>query len=208
MSAPLSRILATCALALCACSTNTRIVSSWHEPDATRLVFKKVLVVAIVRLEDRRRAVEDRMVADIGSRGVLAVPSYKLVTAADAKDLEALKAAMVGGNFDGAVVWRTLGVKTEAHYIPAGRPTLMMNPGFWGYYNLGWSVEQDPATVQTERTVSVEITVYRVTRDTDTLVWTGNSETFDPTSLASLVDGVVDAGLSSMRHDGLFASRQ
>jgi hypothetical protein len=208
MSAPLSRILAVCALGLCACASNTRIVSSWHEPDATRLVFKKVLVVAIVRQEDRRRAVEDRMVADIGSRGVVAVPSYKLVNAADAKDLEALKTAMAGNQFDGAVVWRTIGVKTEAHYIPAGRPTLLMNPGFWGYYNLGWSVEQEPSTVQTERTVSVEVTVYRVTRDSDTLVWTGTSETFDPASLASLVDGVVDAGLASMRNDGIFASRQ
>jgi hypothetical protein len=195
--------LALSAAALCAC-TSTRMVTSWRDPESARVAFKKVLVVAIVKDLDRRRAVESRMVADIARPGVVAVPSFKLITAADTRNDATLKAAMQEGGFDGAVVWRTISIKTETHVVEGGRPTLMMNPGFWGYYDLGWRVETDPPTLTTERVVSVETTVYRITRDSDQLVWTGTSDTIDPSSLDKLVDGVVDATLSSMRHDGLF----
>ena len=195
--------LCLCAAALCACAS-TRIVTSWHDPEASKMGFKKVLVVGIVRDTDRRRGVEARMVQDIEKRGVKAVPSFKLITAADTRNEATLKAAMQDGGFDGAVVWRTVSVKSESHFVAGGRPTLLMNPGFWGYYNMGWTVEADPATITTDHVVSVETTVYRVTHDSDQLVWTGTSETMDPASLDKLVDGVVDASFSSMRLDGLF----
>jgi hypothetical protein len=183
------------------------MVTSWSDPASSKVAFKKVLVVAIVRNLDRRHAVEDRMVADIAGRGVAAVPSYQLITAADTRDDATLKAAMQEGGFDGAVVWRTIGVTTETRFVAGGRPTLQMNPGFWGYYDLGWRVETDRPTLTTDRVVSIETTVYRVTRDGDQLLWTGTSETLDPASLDKLVDGVVDATLASMRQDGLFGRR-
>ncbi len=103
----------------------------------------------------RRHGVEDRLAADIARRGVAAVPSYQLITAADTRDDATLKAAMQEGGFDGAVVWRTVGVRTDG----------------------------------------------------DQLIWTGTSETLDPASLDKLMDGVVDATLASMRHDGLVSAR-
>jgi hypothetical protein len=205
MSASRTFALSLCAL-LCACAT-TKMVTSWHDPAAPRVAFKKVLVVAIVRNPDRRQGVEARMVADIERQGVKAVPSFTLITAADTRDDATLKAAMQEGGFDGAVVWRTVGVKTETHFVEGGRPTLLMNPGFWGYYDMGWRVEVDRPTIVTDHIFSIETTVYRITRDSDQLVWTGTSETEDPASQNSLVDGVVDAGLASMRRDGLFAQR-
>lgn len=183
------------------------MVTSWHDPESAKVTFKKVLVVAIVRNLDRRHGVEDRLAADIARRGVAAVPSYQLITAADTRDDATLKAAMQEGGFDGAVVWRTVGVRTESHFVAGGRPTLLMNPGFWGYYDLGWRVEADAPKVTTDRVVSIETTVYRVDRDGDQLIWTGTSETLDPASLDKLVDGVVDATLASMRQDGLFGAR-
>jgi hypothetical protein len=193
--------LAICTLALSAC-VNTQVVSSWRNPDVSQVTFTKVLAVAMIRSEGRRRAIEDRMVADIEKAGAAATPSYQLITNADVRSATVLKAAVQTGGFDGAITWRTISVRNESHFVPGNG-----FPGFWGYWDFGWASVYDPGYLQTDRIVQVETLVYQVTPSSDRLIWAGTSETIDPGSLDNLVDSVSSASTRAMRDAGLFSRR-
>jgi hypothetical protein len=195
---PRLRLLVMSALMM-SCST-AQLLATWHAPGVTNVRFTKVLAVAMVKSETRRRAVEDRMIADLQRLGVTALPSYLVSPGADPRDVDAVRAAVLKGGFDGAVTWRTIAVSDVTHYVPTGL-------GFWGYFGYGWTAEFDPGYLQTERRVRVETMVYAVTSKNDRLIWSGISESVDPNSLDGLVDGVADAAVGSMRAGGLFAQR-
>ncbi len=187
------------ALLLSSCAT-AQLLTTWQAPGVTGVRFTRVLVVAMVKNESRRRAVEDRMVADIQRLGVFATPSYLVSPGADPRDVDVVRAAVLQGGFDGAVTWRTIAVSDVTHSVPTGL-------GFWGYFGYGWTAEFDPGYLQTDRTVRVETMVYSVTSKNDRLIWSGISESVDPNSLDGLVDGVADATVASMRTGGMFAVR-
>jgi hypothetical protein len=199
-----SGIISVALLVTAACA-NTQIVSSWHDPSATNVSFKSVIVIAMAKSETRRRAIEDRLVSDIESRGAMATASYRLISREATQSVDVVKLAVQKGNFDGAVTWRTIGVTTEAQYIPSiGGPGPR---GFWGYYDVGWASEYSPGYLQTDRIIRVETMIYQVSPGNDRLIWAGTSDTVDPASLDSTIDGVADATINAMRAAGLFAPR-
>jgi hypothetical protein len=196
-------LFASVVISSCATS-NTQLISSWRDPQIGHIQFKKVIAVAMVNNESRRRVIEERMVADIERYGRLAVPSYKLISTADTRNDEAVKAAMSAGGFDGAVAWRTVSVNNDTHWVPGAVGEVPVGyRGFYGYYHMGWETVYEPGYLQTDKIVRVETLVYALTHDSDRLVWTGTSQTFDPTSLDNLVDGVADSTIDAMRKEGL-----
>ncbi len=200
-----SGIISAVVVATAACA-NTQIVSSWHDPSVSNVSFKSVIVIAMARSETRRRAIEDRLVSDIEGRGAAATASYRLISREDTQSPDVVKKAILKGMFDGAVTWRTIGVTLETQYIPSiGGPGPR---GFWGYYDVGWASEYSPGYLQTDRIVRVETMIYQVTPGSDRLIWAGTSDTVDPASLDSTIDGVADATINGMRAAGLFAPRQ
>jgi hypothetical protein len=204
-------------ISLCACASlvsgcaisNTQILSSWRDPGVSTVSFHKVLAVAMVRNEQRRRQIEDRMAMDIQRYGAIAVPSYQLISAADTRNDEAVKAAMAQNGFDGAVTWHTVGVNDETHYVPGVMTSVPIGyTGFYGYYHTGWATVYDPGYLETDKHVRVETGVYALTTGSDKLVWMGTSDTVDPASLDSLVDSVSDATIEAMRAEGMFEPRR
>jgi hypothetical protein len=202
-------IVSVCAFAwvLSACAvSNTQLISSWRDPSVSAVSFHKVLAVAMVRNPQRRRQIEDRMVADIQRYGAIGVPSYQLISDADTRNDEAVKAAMAKNGFDGAVAWHTVGVNDETHYVPGVVTAVPVGyDGFYGYYHTGWATVYDPGYLQTDKHVRVETMVYALSTGSDKLVWMGTSDTVDPASLDSLVDGVADSTVDAMRAQGMFA---
>ena len=199
-----------CAWFFSACAvSNTQLISSWRDPAVSTVSFHKVLAVAMVRNEQRRRQIEDRMAADIQRYGAIAVQSYQLISAADTRNDEAIKAAMAQNGFDGAVTWHTVAVDDETHYVPGVVSSVPIGyVGFYGYYHTGWATVYDPGYLQTNKHVRVETAVYALTTGSDKLVWMGTSDTVDPGSLDSLVDGVADSTIEAMRAERMFAPRR
>lgn len=193
-------IFAIAPLLLAACA-NTQIVSSWRDPTVSEVQFHRVLAVAMTIRPSRRRAVEDRMVVAIERSGARAVPSYSLIPAADTRNVEAVRSAVLAGGFDGAVTWSTTSVRDETTFVPGP------SAGFYSYYDAGWASAYDPGYLRTDRIVRITTKVYQVTRGSDRLIWRGNSRTVDPDSIDDLVDGVADATAASMRSHGMLAAR-
>lgn len=74
--------------------------------------------------------------------------------------------------------------------------------GFYGYYGYGWPTVYAPAHLQADTVVTIETNVYSVTEDK--LLWSGISETFNPSDVATVVNDIADAASRELRRQGLF----
>jgi hypothetical protein len=194
-------ILIVAGLGMVSCSASTTLKNSWRDPTVTGpLEFHKVLVVMLTKDGATRRTVEDDVVKRISERHqVEAVPSYTVLMESDLRNAEHAKQIVKEAGFDGAVALRVVGVDKEVNYVPGTYPSPYYN--FWGYYDYAWPAVYDPGYMQTDTIVNIETLVYSL-KD-DKLVWTGTTESFNPSDLDDLVAGIGAAVSTQMRKEGL-----
>jgi hypothetical protein len=193
-------ILAVALALAIACGTPTSFISTWKAPDAQPLQFHKILAVAFVNNEGQRRSAEDRLVANITK--VEAIPAYKILSTADMKDEDVAKAKIEGLGIDGVVTLRFLGSKEKLEYVPGTTtygPTYYQP--FWGYYGYATPMMYDPGYYTTTNLVRVETNIYSLAGEK--LLWSGHSETSDPTSLDDLIDSIARATANELRNEGM-----
>ena len=185
-------------LILSGCAS-TSIVSSWSAPEVTGpLAFEKTLVLIINPSETIRRVAETRLVQRIGPDR--AVAAYTLLPLNDAQDMATARARIEGEGFDGAVVMRVIGTDEQLTYTP-GMSYPSYYGSFWGYYGYGWPAVYQPGYLSQDTIVSVETNLYSVTDER--LIWSGISETFNPTDTEDMVDDIADAVSDELRAAGL-----
>lgn len=198
----MKRILISLAalIVLSSCGTPTSFVSTWRDPDVKPLAFQKVLAVAFLPDEGQRRSAEDRMVANI--KRAEAIPSYRILSREEMKDKDAARAKVEQMGIDGAVTMRFLGKDEKLEYVPG---TSYYGPSyyqpFWGYYGYAQPMMYDPGYYTQTQIIRLETNIYDLKGEK--LVWTGHSETSDPTSLNDLIDSVARATGDELVKEGL-----
>jgi len=193
--------LIVASIGLASCSASTTLKNSWRDPSFTGpLDFNKVLVIMVTKDGSTRRTVEDAVVKRITARRhVEAVPSYTVLMDSDLQNKDRAHQIVADAGFDGAVAMRIVGVDKETNYVPGSYPSPYYN--FWGYYDYAWPAVYDPGYLQTDTIVNVETLVYSI-KD-GKLVWTGQTETFNPSNIDDMVDGIASAVSSEMAKQGL-----
>jgi hypothetical protein len=171
--------------ALAGCAT-TEITSVWRDEDLNRVPFRKVLVVFQHPDRGLREALERRMAADIPN----ATPAHAIFSDEEVRDVEKVKPRVREMGFDSSIVMRLVAVDREVSYRP-GRMYAVPAPyhGFYGYWGYGWRTVYEPGYWRTNRVVHMVTNVYSVADDK--LVWSSQSETFNPSSLPQAVDEVL-----------------
>jgi hypothetical protein len=193
-------LAAVAASLLASCGTPTSFVSTWRDPEAKPLAFKKILVVAFVPDESQRRSAEDQMVAYI--KKAEAIPSYRILSKEQMKDSEASKATITALGVDGIITMRWLGKDEKLEYVPG---TSYYGPSyyqpFWGYYGYATPMMYDPGYYTQTQIIRLETNIYSY--PDEKLIWTGHSETTDPTSLDDLINSVAMATSKELINEGL-----
>lgn len=169
--------------------SSTHTTATWRDPAAQPLHLRRSLAVFMSREPGLRRLVEDKLAAQLPG----GVPSYHVIPDEELSLVDSVRARVLAGEFDGAVIMRLVGVTTEVTGIAEPRTFY----GYWGY----WSAAYDPAYFTTNRVYTVETTLYSF-RD-DRLVWMTRSETEDPKNVSKLADKSVKHAVKKMRKDGL-----
>ena len=186
---------------LVSCGTPTSFISTWRDPDTKGpLTFKKILCVAFVPDEGQRRSAEDAMVSNI--KKAEAIPSYRVLSKEQMKDQDLAKKTITELGVDGIVTMRWLGKDEKLEYVPG---TSYYGPSyyqpFWGYYGYAAPMMYDPGYYTTTNVVRLETNIYAF--PTEKLIWTGHSETDDPTSLNDLINSVALATGDELAKEGL-----
>lgn len=184
-------------LTMTAC-TGTTIKDSWLDPTVTSSQhFKKIAVSVMSQDPMIRRTAEDTLVSRITR--TKAVPMYALISEADEKDPNKVKARLQEAGVDGVVVMRMIGSDQQTTWVPGNYPQPYY--GFNGYWGYAHPMAYSPGYLQTDTIVSMETNVYSL--PDGKLVYAARSETFNPTSASSMVREIANAIAGDLKKRGL-----
>lgn len=178
---------------LFSCSS-THIVNSWKDPDThvSSGEWKKILVVGLLKDEANRRIVEDEMATLLKGRGVQSYAYFK-----NTVEHEKLAEQLKNDGFDAAITMRLVDVDKEVTYTPG---TISSYPVYYrtlsGYYIQSWEYYTTPGRHQSTTSYSVETNVYLT--GPNKLVWSGLTETVEPTKVENMISEIANAVFDEM----------
>lgn len=181
--------------------SSTRITSSWR--DSNKQIhpgdWNKVLVVALLQSETNRRRAEEEMVTYLNGKGVTSY-SY-LNNEIDPKNEEAIRNKIKKDGFDAAITMRLIDVDKEKIYSPEQH---YMYPvyysSFFGYYYRSWVHYSTPGYYTVTKKFIIETIIYSI--PDDKIIWSGITETYDPSGVKKLTDEIAFVIRKKMMAEG------
>ena len=167
----------------------------------------KLLIIGIQKDQATRRNWEDRFTEELTKHGVAAVPAYTLFPG-DLPDTQRVVEVVQREGYDGVVMTRPLASTVESRWVPGyvrNIPELGYDPWYGVYYNYYRRV-YEPGYVETDQVVRYEINLWS-TRDPGRLVWTGTTESVDPTSVEQVSREISAKIVPELQEQGVLASR-
>lgn len=181
---------------LSGCSSTTKVVEHWTDPDFDGKL-ENLLVLSLNQSSKSRRIVENGFLFELKKRNIQAQASYDLIPDHEDLSKEAVKAALSGSNIDGVLVMRPVKITKEDRNVRA-QSTGTRHDTFYAYVG-----EYRPAYdsyTTTDTTVHLETNLYVLKNEQ--LVWTGKTESFNPTDVKELIAEVVIKVLDQVSKTG------
>ena len=184
-------------LLVAACGGGTKFAGTWTNPDyAEKQEVDDVLVLAIAENETNRRMFETELATALEKQGITAYPSTRYHPHAEQLSEEAAQALIDENGIEAVIVTRLLDIDRTDVYVPPttyvssypsyGRPYY---GSYYGYYSYGYTVAHDPGYSYEKVTVTLETNLYDA--DNGEIIWSGQSNTFDPGSTQDLIGPTV-----------------
>jgi hypothetical protein len=187
---------------------SSKLVMSWKNPAyASDKKFERVLALGLSDKTEIRADFEDALAAQLAQTGVTAIPGHSILLRPEATklDLEYLKTQIRENKIDAVVVSRLIKVEKNVTYIPGG-PYVSPFPyytTFYGYYRVVYPVVYSPDYLREEKKVRVETNVYSTASPDGELVWTGITDTFNPSNVHKTMNGLVKLVVKQIKSEGV-----
>ena len=192
--------LATLAITSCA---STNMVQVWRDPNYVATPVNRIFVVGVVPNESYRVTFENAIAQALIAKGFQSATSSAVFPPGQL-DKERVVAYVKENNVDLVVVQR-LAKQTQVDYVPpsvAYVPPAPYYGGWYGYYGYGYGAAYTPGYYTENTIVQAETNVYAA-KPAESLIWSGNSNTFNFSSAqeaatsvaASLVSDLIKAGI-------------
>lgn len=177
-------------LLIAGCHT-LQITSSWKQENLTPKKFQKIVVLGLIREQDRsmREQMEEHMVADLREAGYNAVSSEGEFGPKAFENIneEAAIQKLQYCDVDGVITIVLLNKSTERYYYPEHGPNLpYYHYRFDQYYNTMYGRIYSPGYYVTATKYFWESNLYEV--ESQDLVYSIQTQSFDPASIGSLAN--------------------
>jgi hypothetical protein len=186
---------------------SSKLMMSWKNPSySTAKKFHRVLALGLSNKTEVRADFEDALAAELSSKGYEAVPGNAILLrpAGTQLDLNYLREQIRANQIEVVVVSRLVKVDNTVTYVPG---TAYVAPfpyynTFYGYYGALYPVIYSPGYLKKEKKVRVETNLYYVNGAPDgQLVWTGITDTFNPSNLHKAIKGLVNLVVTQMQKE-------
>lgn len=180
------------------CSSPTVVTSSW-EKDNLQQEYDNLMVAALTSDATSQVTIEDELVDELEDEdGVSARKSVDVLSAdiveSDNQKEEVFSNLKADG-VDGILTISVLDAETEARYVPGGT---VYNPvtaygyygTFWDYYDYWYPQFRAPGYYSLDKVYYMESNLYDA--ETEELVWSAQSETYNPIDLESFAENYSD----------------
>jgi hypothetical protein len=175
-------VAALAAASIGSCAASSNLVDMWKDPEAPAQPMRDVFVVVVQRDPITRRIWEDAFVNQLDRRGVSATPSYRMFPAAP-PDTDKIERAVNGRGYEGVFIVHKLATETRKNYVPGyvtSVPVTRYNHWRNAYYTYFHDIYR-PGYVESERVARYQVDVWS-TGEEGRMVWSGTTETVNPTS--------------------------
>ncbi len=179
---------------------STRLINYWHDPSYSAGPLNKIMIVTLIgRNPVHRRISEDAFVAALQERNTVALPSYQLFPEA-VPDTTALRLKIEEEGFDGVLVLVDSDRDVTETYVPGytTREKVEKYDHGWNRYVTYYETIQHEGYTQTSMAIRIQ-TDLRLARKGGHLVWSGMSETVDPTSPKQVRESVAELVASELQ---------
>lgn len=199
------------ALLASACGPSQKITNSWIAPDpGSNAPYKSIFIIVMAQNQGNNFDVEDRMAGIIASRGQKAVVSTAVFppsfTNSENFTREQMAEAIKRAGCDAVFTIAVLDVQTVESYQP-GTAYYPMSYGmygsYYGYYNHYYPQVYSPGYYTTDKTFYIETNFYDL--EQDRLLWSIQSEAYNPTSIESWFDKYSYDLLNELKAEGLIS---
>lgn len=203
------RLAATLLFAVALASgKSSKVVMSWKNPAYTHTKdFSRVLALGLSDKARIRADFEDSLAAQLAEAGLETIPGNTILLRPEGSrlDLQYLRTQVRENKIDAAVVSRLIKVDNTVTYVPGTPyvpPPLPYYGTFYGYYGAVYPVVYSPGYLKEEKKVRIETNLYVITSGEGELVWTGITDTFNPSDTTKAIDRLVKLLVKRMRQDG------
>jgi hypothetical protein len=203
------------ALVIAGCAPATEITGSWKNTSAaanTRAI-NTILVTALSAKTNVRQTVEGDMAGTLQNIGYKTVKSFDILppfTEGKTPDKDQLFSKINETKADAILTVALIDKETENRYVPgnagyAPMPRFGYYGTFWGYYNNWYPSLYSPGYYAEDKTYFIETNLYDAR--TEELLWSAQSETYNPASLNSFSKEFAEVVVLKMQKDGLLANQ-
>lgn len=190
------------------CGTSTLVTGTWEKPMVTE-TYENILVTALVPTTSSRSAIERSMVANLRGEGTDASQSIDVIPPRliedDDKKRE-IQNAILRDGFDGILTVSLIDRDTETRYVRGSGmyrpyPYYSFYGSFWGYYDYWYPRFYEPGYYVENKVYYMETNLYDA--ETEDLVWSAQSETYDPVDLESFAEDFAEEIVDELKEQGL-----
>jgi len=122
-------------------------------------------------------------------------------------NLDYIKTQVRANKIDAVLVSRLIKVDKNITYVP-GQPyyPYPYYSTFYGYYGAIYPMVYSPGYLKEEKKVRIETNLYSAATPDGELVWTGVSDTFNPSSTKKAIEGVVKLVVKELEKEQLLGT--
>jgi hypothetical protein len=186
---------------------SSKLTMSWKNPAySPAKKFHRVLALGLSDKTEVRVDFEDALAAELSNKGYEAVPGNTILLrpAGTQLDLDYLREQIRAHQIEAVLVSHLVRVDDTETYVPGTAyyvPYAYYN-SFYGYYGTLYPVVYSPGYLQKEKKVRVETNLYYVDGEPNgQLVWTGITDTFNPSNVHKAIKGLVNLIVTKMQKD-------
>jgi hypothetical protein len=187
---------------------STKLVMSWKNPAfVAGKKFNRVLALGLSDKTAVRADFEDALAAQLTQIGATAIAGNTILLRPESTrlDLNYLKTQIRENKIDAVVVSRLIKVENKVTYIPGG-PSISPFPyytTFYGYYQVVYPVVYSPDYLREEKKVRIETNLYSTSSPDGDLVWTGVTDSFNPSNVDKSIKALVKLVVKEMQSEGV-----
>lgn len=187
---------------------STKLVTRWKNPNyATGKKPQRVLALGLSDKTKIRADFEDALAAELAEGGLEAIPGNTILLRPEGSqpDLDYLKTQIRENKIDAVVVSRLVKVDANTTYV-SGTHYVMPSPYYmslYGYYGALYSTVYSPGYLKEEKKVRIETNLYVTSSEDAELVWTGVTDTFNPSNVDKAINALVKLVIKQMRSEGV-----
>ena len=199
----------TISVVMLASGKSSKVVMSWKSPAYVRTkAFSRVLALGLSDKTTIRADFEDALAAQLTATGLETLPGNTILLRPEGThlDLKYLQTQVRDHKIDAVVVSRLIKVDNTVTYVPGtayAPPPLPYYGTFYGYYSAVYPVVYTPGYLKEERKVRIETNLYVISSGEGELVWTGITDTFNPSNMDKAIDRLVKLMVKQMQRDGV-----